>query len=504
MKSFAVKITVLIALAATTTLSSCKKRLDINENPNAQTSASIVNVLTNATVNVGFMAGSDIHRFTSLWAQQFAGQGAAGTQTLEYERYNLQSTDLSNLWSQFYATILPDLDYIIKNGQGSPHYTGIAKILKAYCYHLIVDIWGDVPFSEAGLGVENRSPKYDDDAVIYPQLITLLDQGIADLNQTASALSPSTNETIYGGNRTRWIKAANTLKLRLFLHYSEIDAAKAKSGIDATIAAAGANFITSNADNFQHAFVNAPNAQNPIDQFEVRRLDQFFPHKRLVDSMNARMDPRRATYFTPFPYNSNPPTYRGALPGEPQSWAYSRIHTYLRGAQTRAGVMATAAPNAGGTPSSGANSITYTGDAPTRMLTFAEYNFIRAEAALRFSSPGDAQTFFQAGIRASMEAAGVSSTDITAYLATNGILAGTTAQQLERIITEKWIANYGVPVEPFNDFRRTGYPRLTPPSTTALGAGIIPTIFYYPQSEINSNPNAKQKSSLQEKVFWDN
>jgi hypothetical protein len=219
--------------------------------------------------------------------------------------------------------------------------------------------------------------------------------------------------------------------------------------------------------------------------------------------MNARNDPRRATYFTPFPYTSNPPTYRGALPGEPQSWAYSRIHTYLRGAQTRAGAMATAAPNAGGTPSSGASSIQYTGEAPTRMLTAAEYNFIRAEAALRFNTPGTAQAFFQAGITTSMQAAGVAAADIAAYIAANGTLEGTPSEQLERIITEKWIANFGVALEPFNDWRRTGFPRLTPAATSVLGAGVLPRSYYYPQSEINSNPNVKQKESLQVRVFWD-
>lgn len=485
-------------------LASCDKQLDINVSPNSLTSAPIQNVLTNVTVNVGFTGGSDLHRFTSLWVQQFAGQGAAGTQTLEYERYNIQSTDVNNLWSIHYASMLPDCDYIINNSEGSPHYSGIAKVIKAYCFSRLVDMWGDVPFSEALKGTAVIAPPYDDDAAIYPQLIPLIDEGIADLNQATSALSPGTNETIYGGNRTKWIKFANTLKLRLYLRTSEINPTQTKSNIDALIASAGSNFILSNADNFQMVFYNATNAQNPIDQFETRRLDQFFPHKNLVDMMNARTDPRRPFYFTPFPYNSSPATYRGALPGEPQSWAYSRMHTFLRGTMTRPPVMATAAPNAGGIPSSGANSATYSGTAPVRMLTFAEYNFIRAEAALRFASPGNAESFFQAGITASMEAAGVDAADIATYLAANGTLAGTEAENLKRIIEEKYIANYGVALEPFNDYRRTGYPVLTPSPTSVLGAGIIPSIYYYPQSEINSNPNAVQKSSLTEKVFWDN
>lgn len=485
------------------TISGCDKNLDINTSPNALTIAPIANVLTNITVNVGFMGGSDIHRFTSLWVQQFAGQGGAGLQTIEYERYNIQSTDVNDLWSTIYATVLADCEFIIANSAGSPYYSGIAKIIKAYLFSMAVDMWGDVPFSEALKGTEIKAPKYDDDAGIYPQLITLINNGIADINQSTSASSPGINETIYLGNRINWTKFANTLKLRLFLRTSEINPSQSKTNIDALITSAGSNFILSNAENFQMPFVNAPNAQNPIDQFEGRRLDQFFPHKNLIDMMNTRVDPRRPFYFTPFPFNSSPATYRGALPGEPQSWAYSRMHTYLRGAQTRIPVMTTAAPNAGGIPSSGANSAIYTGAAPIRMLTFAEYNFIRAEAALRFASPGSAQTFFTAGITASMGNAGVAAADIGTYLAVNGTLSGTTAQQLQLIIEEKYIANYGVALEPFNDYRRTGYPVLSPAPNTVLPGGI-PTIYFYPQSEINSNPNAKQKTTLFEKVFWDN
>ena len=127
------------------------------------------------------------------------------------------------------------------------------------------------------------------------------------------------------------------------------------------------------------------------------------------------------------------------------------------------------------------------------MLTFAEYNFIRAEAALRFSSTGNAETFFQAGITASMQEAGVAAADITAYIAANGTLSGTAAQKLEQIINEKYIANFGVVLEPWSDWRRTGYPAITPPSNAVVS--YVPRSLYYPQSEIDlSFPAMKQNA----------
>ena len=123
--------------------------------------------------------------------------------------------------------------------------------------------------------------------------------------------------------------------------------------------------------------------------------------------MNTKVDPRRQFYFTQYPAASG--LFVGAVGGAASNAAlYSKLHTYLRGALT-------------GT--------SYSGAAPIRMLTFAEYNFIRAEAALRFSSAGVAQDFFQAGITASMQEAGVAAADITAYIAANGTLTGTTAQK---------------------------------------------------------------------------
>lgn len=499
MKNIMVKFLFFLGLSVLT-FASCRKNLDINVSPNALTSAPLPTILTSITTNVGFTGGSDLHRFTSLWTQQFAGQGAAGTQTLEYEKYNIQSTDVNNLWGSFYSNMLMDIEYVIANGSTSPWYTGIAKILKAWCYQQLVDSWGDVPFSEATKGVGNRQPKYDDDAAIYPQLISLIDAGIADLNAASSALVPGVNETIYGGNRSRWIKAANTLKMRIFLHLSEVNPTLATSGINGIINSA-APVIAANSENFQMAFIDAANAQNPIHQFEQRRLSQFFPNNYLVNLMNGKLDPRRPFYFTPFPYTATPtPTspYVGAIPGQPQSLNFSRMHTFLRGA-----LKSPLTTNAAGAITDvGTNHTAYTGAAPIRLLTFAEYNFIRAEASLRFGSPGVAETFYRAGITASMQEAGVADVDITAYLALYGTLTGTTAQQLRQIIEEKYIANYGVALEPYNDWRRTGYPVIAP--VAGAVTGTIPTIFYYPQSEINANPNCKQKGSLSEKVFWDN
>ena len=477
---------------------SCEDFLDVNVNPNSPTSAPIEQVLTSVTVNTGFRNGSDMHRFTSLIAQQFAGQGADGTQSREFGRYLIQPLDVNNMYNTLFAGILADTEYIINNSTGSPHYTGVAKILKAYTVSQAVDMWGDVPYSEAFKGVANLQPKLDDDAAIYPELIKLIDAGIADIKVAASNISPGVNETIYKGDKVKWEKFANTLKLRLFLHYSEKDPAFAKTQMDALIAS-GAIFLANNADNFEMNFVDAASAQNSIHQFEVSRPDQFFPSKYLVDLMNTSVDPRRKSYFTDFPFGSG--LYKGSQAVDVQSFAYSRLHTYLRGSLKTPLI---ADVPAGRIVSNTANNAAYSGSAPIRMLTLAEYNFIRAEHALRFGAGAAvALPFFQAGIRASMTAAGIIVADQDAYILSQGLLAGTPTDNLRRIIEEKYVANFGVALEPWTDWRRTGFPGFLPVPAPTASVNFVPRSLFYPEDETLANPKVKQKSGMDIRVFWD-
>lgn len=564
-------IKLFIVFAGIAGISSCKKFLDINKNPDAlpDSNAPLAQLLTSAQVNLGFEGGSDLFRYPTLFMQLMSGQASQPNQTYEYYRYNVTGSDQNNVWSSIFATTLGDLELIIKQGAASPYYTGIAKILKAYEYSLVVDVWGDVPYSESQQLTGNTKPRYDDDATIYPKLITLLTDAINELNATSSVLTPGTNSVMFtnGGNFTaakaQWIKFANTLKLRLFLHYSKKDPAFCVNQITTLVNTAGITFMASNADNFSMPFYDVANQRSPISAFEVSRPNYLFCDAALLNLMSGKGDPRRPYYFTSFPYqgiplpinlNTSAATAAGnvlnftattgaavgmviagtnipfnttatavtattitlsnnvtgagvgagatlvvapntftavsatAPPAAPNN-NYSRIHTFLRGS-----VTAGAAPP-----------FTYSGSAPQRMFTFAEYNFIRAEAAL-MGAPGSAQTFFQAGITAAMQEVGVSAGQIADYITANGTLIGTTANQLRQIIEEKYVAMFGVSVEPWTDYRRTGYPALSLNVNAINGVTAIPRTLFYPQSEIDLNPNCPgQKAiSLQDRVFWDN
>lgn len=492
-----------VVLALVFTFSACDDYLDVNKSPNSQTDAPIGQLLTSATVATGFIAGSDVHRFTSILAQQFGGQGTEVAQTREYMRYQLSPSDVNNLWNNYYAVILADLEVVLqKAGDSSPHYSGIAKLLKAYIFSQVVDLWGDVPFTEALQFTAVPYPVYDSSSAVYQQLIAMIDSGIADLGRS-TPLNPGSFDTIYGGDVTKWVRFGNTLKLRMHMRQSKSNASGTASAVNALLGSS-ATFIDAVAHNFQHSFLATSGRQNPIHQFEVNRIDQFFPHENFVEMMNTKEDPRRASYFTPFPYNSSPATYKGVapVPGA-QALNYSRLHTYLRGA-------ATAGPTTVNPDGSiGATAITYSGTAPTRMLTAAEYFFIRAEASVRFGSAGDPATHFESGIRASMSMAGVPESDATAYVNARlaAFNAADNAGKIREILEEKYTANYGVPLEAWSDWRRTGHPTfIVPPTNAALNisGGGVPRILPYALGEQSANPNTPARSNLASgRVFWD-
>jgi hypothetical protein len=141
------------------------------------------------------------------------------------------------------------------------------------------------------------------------------------------------------------------------------------------------------------------------------------------------------------------------------------------------------------------------------MLTNFQVQFILAEAAIRLNTPGDANAYFQAGIRASMEKTGMTTAEIDNYFATNPTvvtLAGTNDQKIQQIIIQKYISLVGNAIESYNDYRRTGYPVLTLPlNTTGDNPNVIPMRMPYTPNELTRNPNAPNpRPKTDVKIWW--
>ena len=494
--------------------SSCDNFLDVNTNPNLTLDNPPELILPSVEAMIGFSMGSDVTRYTLLFSQQMSAQN--GRQTENFDLYIIQPTEVNGLFrTNLYAGALADIEKILVKPANTihPHYIGISKILKAFTYSVLTDLFGDVPFTEAIQGESNGNyaPKLDGSQAIYTNCVRLIDEGIAEMRKTSPLRAVGNDDYIYRGNAARWIKFANTLKLRLLLHTLNLPNADRNAVVSFVTNTPATEFMEAVADNFQLSYEATARRQNPVHQFITDRTDDLCTSSTIIDMMNAKADPRRSVYFTPAPFSpallTTPPTgntgYVGLRNGTGAGGVrnnLSRLHTYVRGAQTS--LAATAAG-----PTLGVTAIGYNGTAPTRMLTFAEYNFIRAELALRYGAPGNAQEFYANGIRASFADAGLPATAATAYLATpSGTLEGTPTDQLREIMEEKYIANFMVALEPWNDWKRTGFPLLT--LLTGINNvgnnGRVPRVLPYPQQEVDANPNMQQRANMSTNpVFWD-
>ena len=504
------------ALAGAVALSTvgCKDFLDVNTNPNNPESVPPSVLLTATSIQTGFSNANEINRISSLLIQHVAG---VGTQTGPQDIYNIRG-GLDNQWQfELYAGSLEDAQKLIEisTAANSPAYAGIGKLLKAYNFAMTTDLWGDIPYSQALTGQDQLAPRFDRQQDIYKgadgiqSLDALVKEGLADLAK-ASDLTPSvTDDPIYKGDLTKWARMGNTLRLKLANTMSRREPALAATIINEVINAKSA--ILTNDNDFEVPFGAAVGNRNPIYDFGdpvngQRPLDLFLS-QRLLDSMRVKNDPRLPLYFTTTPTPTATLNTTGTLTTLPGATAGTFLT--FTGFQNGANVA---------TPVTGNRSryntyITGVGGAgPVRLLTNVQRLFIMAESALVLNTStdgGTVQSLYQAAIRASMVKAGVADAAVTTYFTNNpsvAILSGSNAQKLNQIMTQKWISWVGNGYEAYNDYRRTGYPRLA----LALNAqgddpNVLPKRFVYPTSELSGNannaPNPAPGTTVP--VWWD-
>ncbi|HYK75787.1 MAG TPA: SusD/RagB family nutrient-binding outer membrane lipoprotein [Daejeonella sp.] len=470
-KTYLLTMTMVLAL-----LASCKKNLDINADPNNPTDVPVSALLPTAEVGLGFFLGGDGSRIPGSFVQYYAGHRG---QPLLYGQYNVNPSQTDNFWSNMYTVTLSDLKSIIdkSNADGNQAYAGVAQILTAFTFSVLTDMYGDIPFSQALQNSGNISPAYDKQQDIYPALLALIDQGIANIQANGGTIRPGSDDVIYKGDLTKWVKFGNSLKLRLNNHLSKV-----QPGAAAAFLATNPDLISSNSETAQVVFGTTPATANPIYQFDVLsgRSDMAVSNT-IVDRMKALSDPRIPVYFNPVVNNG------AGLQGQ--------ILGNVPG---------------GDNDDSGQNLFSREGSAyasinsPVVLMSAAEVQYIIAEVQFRAGNSAAASTAYNAAIDLDFSSLGLSS---AAYKAQPAVAFNNTLQQ---IMEQKWITMYQAPWEAWVDWRRTGFPVLVPAATNRTG-GIIPRKLAYPQLEVNLNAASLQAGpgivpyldDLKRRVFWD-
>lgn len=457
--------------------SGCEKEFDtINANPNDPTSVPPERLLPHgiATAVTGYWGGSLGQDVGSGWAQHWAR-----IQYTEIDQYNFTTDVQDGPWRTFYNESLANFQKIIELGKqgNNDNMQAVGLIMRAWTFSVLTDVYGDIPYREALQGTTGGIlyPKYDSQKDVYTGLVADL-KTANDLLNTTRTMDRET-DILFSGNLTRWKKFANALSLRLLNRMIDKDPA-ARTEL-ARILGDPAKYplLASNADNVVLAFLARPN-NNPINE-NRRTRDDHRVSKTLTDKLQSLSDPRLAVYADVVPGTS---TYVG-VPN---------------------GLDNTAAGNLGLSKTSKVGSYFVAETAPAVLLTFAEQNFIKAEAALKgVTAAGSAAPAYEAGIRASMEQHRL--TVPAGYLAVNALKSGTAG--LTQVLEQKWLALFGQGIEAWTEQRRTGVPVLKAPTINYNG-GQIPTRLPYPSSEENLNGEhmkaalAGKENDMRLKLWW--
>ncbi|MDQ2719102.1 MAG: SusD/RagB family nutrient-binding outer membrane lipoprotein [Bacteroidota bacterium] len=449
----------------------CKKYLDINKNPNAANEPPIAGLLANTT-NLTAYNVYNVSNSTSYFVQYLASPSVSSTND------TYQQSDPSGTWGGIY-NVLTDLYDMRKFGSEKNllAYAGVSEILTAFNLSMGSNLWGNMPYSQAFVGVNNLVPKYDDQKVIYDSCLMLLDKGIAILQQPAlQGQLDAASDFIHGGSDSSWIKTAYAIKARLLNQVSktsQYDPVQVLAAID--------NAYTGSGDDAQ------------ITQFAVRNPWA----QAAINNQNLLLDAWLSSYFV----NATNGTIYGVFdPRLPQITDTTMFHDY-RGTPNGAGFQ-------GFKNTDHAQSYLDVGkwysstNSPLQLITNAECRFIEAEASFRSGNLSRAYTAYIAGISASMNKLNVPADSIAKYIANPAISVGMTALTLNLIMKDKYVACFLMPVT-WDDMRRFDYAYknfVLPVNVT------LPTFIRrldYPSSEISTNGSNVPNVQRTDHLWWD-
>lgn len=478
---------------------SCEDFLSVNEkNPNSA-SAVPANLILPAALNatVDIYCNPFNFFFVYAWHGAFAVAGNYVANTT-LTQYNLLNSSYQGNWANIYIN-LQNYDYLekISTDPKDSYFAAIAKIMKAYQFQTLVDIYGNVPYSEALKTDEGiLKPAYDDQKTIYEDLVKQLDAAMKLIDDAPlDANEAGEYDIMFGGDMDLWWKFANTLKLRILINQSGM------SGRDSYITTALATTPHTPADylgagesaTVNPGFVKSEGKMSPFwetfykqdDTRQADGLNYFCANQDAVDFLENNFDPRAERYFAPIPSGGLRGTYYGELiiPSVVSELGPGLVRSYDQ-------------------------------DAPV-MMDF-ESLFLQAEAAQRGYITGNAKALYESAVTQSILYMGGPSGNTAAaaaYLAddTKPLVNYTAApNKLKTILTQKWLAMIGIsPMTLWTDYRRSGYPDFIHWSQEPQKKNPTPPVrLLYPQTEINvNNANVLAVGTINaftSKIFWQN
>ncbi|WP_345950432.1 SusD/RagB family nutrient-binding outer membrane lipoprotein [Mucilaginibacter sp. PAMB04274] len=464
----------------------CSKIADINVSPNnPSVDAATPQILfPSAVLSAAGRIGGELNILGGVWSQYWT-QSNSSAQYRSIDSYNLIRTDLNANYSELFAGSLSDLQLAITQAKAANNnqYYLMCTVMKAVVYETLVDLYDQVPYTEAFKGIENIQPKFDDGYSIYKGLLAEIDAALATNYNGKLVGSAATADLVFGGDMDKWRQFANTLELRMYLRMINAKPAEAQAGYQKLVARK-ADYLTVNAGVTQ--YTDATDKRNPFYTYNVFALNSstnLRASTTLVSYLKTNGDPRIVPYFTSATTTSiNQGDFNATPAARPE---YSTANT----------------PNQDATD-------------PVFFLTAAESYFLQAEADLRFNGGVNTAALYNEGVNAAFEQVGAVRGNLYPFPT-----AGTTEQKIEAIIVQKWasLPKTGHTLEGFFEQERTGYPRISPVYSTALAyvpgqwvysatgvttGKLFPKRLVFPDVERSRNNNTPAEVPITTPVWW--
>lgn len=516
--------TIAIAISSLLLVSCDKGFKNMNVNPNSYNTSVIGSLFSyNIIKTAGSdddntlypndkLAGAMMQYFASLNPYQWTG-----------DKYLPKTGYSDGLFNAVFNVELKENEQILALTKSDPSLINeyaIARIWHVYIFHRVTDMYGDVPYFQAGQGYTNGiyKPKYDRQSDIYPAMLSLLDSAANDLDPSKASFGSA--DYLYNGDPTEWKRFAYSLMLRLGMRLTKVDPANAAVWVKKAIAG---GVMQSNADMAKLNHTDGSELNFYWDGEELRGGEGVPPSAKglgygkmgqtFVNYLKNTNDPRLPFYITLWPGNADPSqlptsTLPSVQKGLPNGYDYTSIKTLIPGWTDD--LLATYSEINLNTVASNST--------PSIFQSYAEVEFYLAEAALRGWGPGDAKTHYENAVTASMQVetlypggSSIPSSAISAYLSAHPYTGGTMDQQMQQIHTQLWVSLFMNNMEVYANWRRTGYPVLVPVNYPGNATGgTIPRRLPYPQSEATLNTD-NYKAAVQAqgpdlfttRVWWD-
>jgi hypothetical protein len=527
MKKYIIIITASIVL-----FSGCKKFLDVNRDPDALYEAPLELILPAALSSPMYILGGDGQIFGAYWAQHWT-QATNAPQFQDFDSWQITNTTFDGRgYGSLYYYALADLKYIKNEARATVNwsYYLIATVIESYVYQTLVDLYDQVPYTEAIQGESgNITPKFDDGQYIYNCLADSINFALTMPYTGGTSADPGDADIIFNGDMTKWAQFANTLLLKIYLRQSKVNSTTIGEKINTL---KGRAFLTEDA--CYNIFVNQADKQNPIyASAEVKHKGNISMSRTLMGYLIDDMFGAPVIRDSRVDYLAHRPEkvqeyHRALLQGD--YYANSNVY-YLGGSST---------PNYWG-----AEGIEYLSrphveyNHPLYYMTAAESYFLQAEADLLYWQEGNAQALYESGVTEAfkrLKNIGVVPVEDTDYseedvIGTTGYApwneTDTEEEKLEKIWIQKWISMTNIQgIEAFIEHNRTNCPQEHPinPKTDPLGwdddyergwftvsvnnvtSDVFPRRLMVPQSELDGNPNVPsdmRNKKITDPVWWD-